>query len=173
MIQIVNTDLIILGMISLIPSHGYGLKKNIKESFGNPYFKMNNNVLYPTLARMEKNGFIEGKESAGERTNKKVYHITKRGQEHLIKLVSTPVKPGIDDFEFKVHAVFFDLISRETRLQVIKPLYEAKQQELQEAKDKREKFSEYLPPIPLIVLEYGIKELEDSLKFYEKLMEID
>lgn len=169
----VNTDLIILGMISLMPSHGYGLKKNIKESFGNPYLKINNNVLYPTLAKMEKNGFIEGKEAEGERTNKKVYHITKKGQEHLIKLVSTPVEPSIDDFEFKVQAVFFDMIPKEARLQVIKPLYETRKKDLQEAKDKKEKFSEYLLPIPLIVLEYGIKELEDSLKFYEKLMEID
>lgn len=155
-----------------MPSHGYALKKNIKESFGNPYLNINNNVLYPTLAKMEKKGFIEGKVAAGEKMNKKVYHITEKGQKHLIKLVSTPVKPSIDDFEFKVQVVFFDLIPKETRLKVIKPLYETKRQELQEAKDKKEKFSEYLPPIPLIVLEHGIKELESSLEFYEKLMEI-
>ena len=167
-----NTDLIILGMISLIPSHGYQLKKNIKETFGNPYFKINNNKLYPTLARMEKDGYIEGREVPGERINKKIYNITKKGHEHLLKLVSTPVKASIDDFEFKVHAVFFDQITRDSRLQVIKPLYESKLQEKQEALDKKEKFGSVMSPITLTVLDYGIKEIENSLEFYEKLMEI-
>lgn len=168
-----NTDLIILGMISFMPSHGYQLKKNIKETFGNPYFKMNNNVLYPKLSKMEKNGFIEGKEIKGERTNKKVYHITEKGQEHLIELVSTPVKHDIDDFEFKVQAVFFDIIPKETRLQVIEPVYNAKKQELQDAQEKKEKFGQIMSPITFAVLEYGIKELENSIEFYNKLMELD
>lgn len=168
-----NTDLIILGMISFMPSHGYQLKKNIKETFGNPYFKMNNNVLYPKLSKMEKNGFIEGKEIKGERTNKKVYHITEKGQEHLIELVSTPVKHDIDDFEFKVQAVFFDIIPKETRLQVIEPVYNAKKQELQDSQEKKEKFGQIMSPITFAVLEYGIKELENSIEFYNKLMELD
>jgi len=169
----VNTDLIILGMISLMPSHGYQLKKNIKETFGNPYFKINNNKLYPTLARMEKEGFIEGEEVPGERMNKKVYSVTKKGQEHLLKLVSTPVKPNIDDFEFKVQAVFFDKITKETRLQVIEPLYKAKLNEHQDALNKKEKFSSMMSPITLTVLEYGIKEIENSIEFYKNLMEIE
>ncbi|MGZ7095810.1 MAG: PadR family transcriptional regulator [Methanobacterium sp.] len=167
-----NTDLIILGMISLIPGHGYQLKKNIKETFGNPYFKLNNNVLYPSLAKMETEGFIKGKEMPGERMNKKVYHITGKGKKHLLKLVGTPVKPEIEDFDFKVQAVFFDLITRKSRLEIIKPLYESKSQELQETLDKKEKFSSVMSPISLTVLEYGIKEIENSLEFYRKLMEI-
>ncbi len=168
-----DIDLIILGMISLMPSHGYQLKKNIKETFGNPYFKINNNKLYPTLARMEKEGLIEGKEVPGERMNKKVYNITSNGQKHLTELVSTPVEPDIDDFEFKVKAVFFDLISKEARLKVIEPLYKAKLDELQEALSKKEKFSEDMSPITLTVLEYGIKEIENSIEFYKKLIELD
>lgn len=169
----VNTDLIILGMIYMIPSHGYQLKKNIKESFGNPYFKLNNNVLYPTLARMEQEGLIEGKEMPGEKMNKKVYHITEKGKTQLLKLVATPVKPDIDDFDFKVQAVFFDLIPKETRIKVIKPLHEAKLQMYKEALKKKETYSQYMQPISLNVLEYGIKELENSLEFYENLMELE
>ena len=169
----VNTDLIILGMIYLKPSHGYQLKKNIKESFGNPYFKLNNNVLYPTLARLEKENFIEGKEMPGEKMNKKVYHITEEGEKKLLEMVATPVKPDIDDFEFKVQAVFFDLIPKEKRLKVIKPLHEAKLQLYQETLKKKEKFSQYMSTVSLIVLEYGIKEIENSLEFYKKLMGIE
>jgi DNA-binding PadR family transcriptional regulator len=169
----VNSDLIILGMIYLNPSHGYLLKKNVKYFFGNPYFKLNNNVLYSTLTKLEKNGFIIGKEMPGEKMNKKVYHITENGKKHLLELVATPAKPEIDDFDFKIQAAFFNLIPQESRIKVVKPLYEAKKKMHQEALEKKEKYGPDMPPISLTVLEYGIKDLENSLEFYEKLMNIE
>jgi len=156
-----------------MPSHGYQLKKNFKDSFGNPYFKLNNNVLYPTLARLEKNGLIEGKEMPGEKMNKKVYHVTEEGKKYFLELVSTPVKPDVDDFEFKLQAVFFDLIPKEKRLKVIKPVYEAKLQLYRESLKKKEIYGPHMSPISLIVLEHGIKETENSLEFYKKLMDAE
>lgn len=103
----VNSDLIILGMIYFQPSHGYLLKKNVKYYFGNPYFKLNNNVLYSTLIKLEKNGYVVGK-VIPEKINKKVYHITEEGIKHLVELVSTPSTPESDEFGFKVQSVFFD-----------------------------------------------------------------
>jgi len=167
--QMVNSDLIILGMIYFQPSHGYLLKKNVKYYFGNPYFKLNNNVLYSTLIKLEKNGFIVGK-VIPEKINKKVYHITEEGKKHLIELVSTPSTPESDDFGFKVKSVFFDLIPSESRIKVIKPLYESKLKMLQEASKKKEIHGSDMPPISFAVLEFGIKELMSSIEFYEKLM---
>lgn len=169
----VNKDLIILGMIFIMPSHGYQLKKNIQETFGNPYFKINNNVLYPALARMEKNGLIEGNEILEKGINKKVYSTTQKGREYLLELVAQPAKPGIDNFEFMVKAVFFDYISKEKRIEVIKPLYESKKQELNLAFEKMDKYGENLSSITLTVLEHGINEIKINLSFLEKLMELD
>ena len=171
--QMVNTDLIIMGMLYFMPSHGYQLKKSFKDSFGNPYLKLNNNVLYPTLARLEKKGLIEGKEMPGEKMNRKVYHITDEGKKYFLELVAEPIKPGADDFEFKVKAVFFDLIPKEKRLKVIKPLYEVKLELYRESLKKKEIHGPYMSPISLTVLEYGIKETEIALEFYKKLMEMD
>lgn len=168
-----NTDLMILGMIYLQPSHGYLLKKNLKEYFGNPYFKLNNNVLYSTLAKLEKNGFVEGKEILGEKMNKKVYHITENGKKQLFEMVATPLTPEIDDFGFKVQAVFFDLIPKESRIKVVKPVYEAKLEMYHEALKKKEIYGANMQPISFTVLEYGIKELKNSLEFYEKLMKME
>ncbi|MBI5458753.1 PadR family transcriptional regulator [Methanobacterium sp.] len=168
----VNNDLIILGMIFLVPSHGYQLKKNIRETV-NPYFKINNNVLYPALAKMEKKGLIEGKEMPGKGINKKVYHITQKGRKHLLEIVAQPIEPDIDNFEFMVKAVFFDYISKEKRLDVIKPLYESKKQELQDTLEKKQKYGENLSPIALTVLEQGINEIKNSIEFLEKLMELN
>ncbi|OPY28360.1 MAG: lineage-specific thermal regulator protein [Methanobacterium sp. PtaU1.Bin242] len=168
----VNNDLIILGMIFLIPSHGYQLKKNIRETV-NPYFKINNNVLYPTLSKMEKKGLIEGKEMHGKGINKKVYHITDEGKKHFLEIVAQPTEPDINNFEFMIKAIFFDYISKEKRLEVIKPLYESKKQELQDTLKKKQKYSENLSPIALTVLEHGINEIKNTIQFLEKLMELN
>jgi DNA-binding PadR family transcriptional regulator len=169
----VNTELIILGMISFQPSHGYLLKKNVKYYFGNPYFKLNNNVLYSTLTKLEKNGFISGELISSEKVNKKVYHITEEGKKHLVEMVATPIKPGIDDFDFKVQAVFLDIISKKSRINVIKPLYDDKLNILQDALEKNEKHGSIMSPIMCTVLEYGIQELKNSIEFYEKLMDLE
>lgn len=169
----VNSELIILGMIYFNPSHGYSLKKNVKNYFGNPYFKLNNNILYSTLRKLEKNGFITGKEIQTEKMNKKVYYITENGKKHLIEMVAAPAEPDINDFDFKVKAVFFDLISKESRIKVIKPLYNSKLKMHQEALKKKEEYGTNILPIALTVLEYGIKDLENSIEFYEKLMNIE
>jgi DNA-binding PadR family transcriptional regulator len=168
----VNSELIILGMIYLQPSHGYLLKKNVQNYFGNPNFKLNNNVLYSTLKKLEKNGLITSKEITNQKINKTVYQITENGKKHLINLVASPAQPDIEDFDFKIKAVFFDLIPRETRIKTIKPLYEAKLNMLNEAINKKKELGSIMSPVPYTVLKYGIKELEISIEFYEKLMDI-
>jgi len=169
----VNTELIILGMISFQPSHGYLLKKNVSDYFGNPYFKLNNNVLYSTLTKLEKNGFIIGKEMPSEKINKKVYHITEEGKKHLLDMVSEPAKPEIDDFSFKVQAVFLDMIPKESRIKVVKPLHDAKLKLYHDALEKKKKHGSNMLPVSFTVLEYGIKELENLLEFYETLMNME
>ena len=168
----VNSELMILGMIYQNPTYGYALKKNVKEYFGNPYFELNNNILYSTLNKLEKKGYITGEEVVSEKINKKIYHITESGRKHLLELVATPAKPDIENFDFKVQSVFFDIIPKESRIKVIEPLYQAKLKMYQEALEKKEKYGSIMSPITLTVLEYGIKEVELSLEFYKKLMEI-
>lgn len=90
----------------------------------------------------------------------------------MLEIVAQPAEPDIDNFEFMVKAVFFDYISKEKRLGVIKPLYESKNQELQDILEKKQKYSE-ISPIALAVLEHGINEIKNSIEFLEKLMELN
>ena len=166
----VNSELIVLGLIYFEPCHGYLIKKNVKHYFGNPYYTLNNNVLYNTLKNLEKKGYITGKLVSMEKINKKVYTITNEGKNHLIDLVAEPAEPGIDEFDFKVKAVFFDLIPRENRVAAVKPLYKSKLEMLAEAEEKMNKYGYKMPEIAKKVLEYGIIELKNSVEFLEKIM---
>lgn len=195
-------DLVILGILMGAPLHGYMIKQAIEGSYGDRYFKMSNSALYPALARLEKEGCIEGKRELQEAVpDKKVYHITESGKKKLVELAATPIEPsstpGVTDFNFKVHAVHFGFLTKEQRSKVIVPLYEASKIELKEALDKRvkffhdmqnyndliekneafkEKFGSYMmnmTQIPLLVLDQGIEELKSKIQFYEKLLDLD
>jgi DNA-binding PadR family transcriptional regulator len=195
-------DLVILGILVGAPLHGYMIKQAIEKSYGDLYFKLSNSALYPTLARLGQEGYIEGKRELQESVpDKKVYHITEAGKKRLVELVATPVEPssspGTTDFSFKVHAVHFGHISKDERRRVTLPLYEDAKAALKDALKKREKFdsdmknyadllekdpgvkAQYgsyirqMTVFPKFVLEAGIEELESKIRFYERIMEMD
>lgn len=194
-------DLVILGILMGAPLHGYMLKQAIESNYGDRYFKLSNSALYPTLGRLEQGGYIEGKREMQETVpDRKVYHITEAGRKRLVELAATPIapssSPGATDYAFKVHAVHFGHITREDRRKVTGPLLEDAKAELKEALAKREKFDndmkkymaimqgnsqakgslQYLSnmmQLPRIVLDEGIEELKNKVRFYERIMELE
>lgn len=196
-----DMDLVILGILMGAPMHGYMLKQAIEGSYGDRYFKLSNSALYPTLARLEQDGYIEGKRESQETVpDRKVYHITETGKKRLVELIAMPIEPssspGSTDYSFKVHAVHFGFISKEQRRSVTLPLYEDARSELKEAIEKREKllkdfekYSQYvkqsdpnseqfkvlsrMSQLPMVVLDAGIEELKNKVLFYEKILELD
>ncbi len=172
-------DLIILGMLmNGAPLHGYMIKQAIEDSYGRRYFKLSNSALYPRLGELESNGCIEGKkEPQANVPDRKVYRITEAGRLRLKELVTTPIKPsaspGAYDYDYKVHAVHFSLITQEERRQLTMPLYENARGELKEALDKREKYGQYMDKYSLAVLDGGIEELKAKAGFYKRIMEME
>lgn len=174
----VDMDLIILGMLLGGPAHGYQIKQNIVNSYGNRYFKLSNSALYPRLAKLEKEGLIEGRREPQEKVpDRKVYYITQPGIQKVKELAATPIKPssdiGSEDFDFMLHAAFFGLITREERRKVIQPIYEDKCAQLKEAEEKRVKYGQYMDKFSLVVLDNGIEMLKLVKRFHERLMEMD
>ncbi|MCD1293742.1 PadR family transcriptional regulator [Methanocella sp. CWC-04] len=174
----VDMDLVILGTLLAGPAHGYQLKQKIEGSFGSKYFKISNSSLYPKLTKLESDGFIEGRREPQEKVpDRKVYYVTDAGMKRLQELVATPIKPGSspgsEEYEFMLHAVYFNLISKEQRSKVITPIYESKKAELKEALEKRENLGPHMPGFPLAVLDNGIEMLKISVRFYETLLEMD
>ncbi|HTY91392.1 MAG TPA: PadR family transcriptional regulator [Methanocella sp.] len=195
-------DLVILGILMGAPLHGYMIKQAIETSYGDRYFKLSNSALYPTLAKLQKEGYIEGKREMQEAVpDKKVYHITDAGKKRVVELAATPIEPstspGLTDFYYKIHAVHFGFLTKEERLRVTKPLYEDARLELKDALAKREKlnadmkgygqmlesnpqfkeqYGHYIVRMtrfPKFVLDAGIGELENKVKFYEQVMEME
>ncbi len=104
----------ILGLIVEAPRHGYLIKKLLCDGNGRD-FGINDGLLYPALARLEREGLIRKRIVHQEKSPAKhIYHATRKGEEALLEWLTSPV--GEEDpfrydfywrFGFLVKANFF------------------------------------------------------------------
>jgi DNA-binding PadR family transcriptional regulator len=168
----VDMDLIILGVLQGMPMHGYQLRQRIEASFGKRFFNMSNSKLYPKLAKLEADGYVQSHLEQQEKIPaRKVYEITAAGRQRIHDLVVAPPGPREDYVDFKGRAVFFDLLTPEERRSVTEPFLKEAENELKEALVKQEKFSKYMGKYSLMVLDGGIEELRNQVSFLKKLID--
>ncbi len=101
-----HTDFVILGMLSLEPMSGYGIKHEIKHSIG-AFWQESDGQIYPALKKLMNLGHItllEASEPSGR--NKKIYQITKSGQSHLNNWLTQPVAKNTVRSEFCLKLFF-------------------------------------------------------------------
>jgi DNA-binding PadR family transcriptional regulator len=70
--------------ISSKPSHGYEILQDIEEKTEGAW-RPGPGSIYPLLKKLELAGFIEAKSPKGTETSQRIYHITSRGAEHVVK----------------------------------------------------------------------------------------
>jgi DNA-binding PadR family transcriptional regulator len=95
---------VFMALLSGGRGHGYELKQAIENEFGALLPELNSGQIYSTLARLERDGLIEGEAVADDNRGKKVYRLTARGREALRAWVGVPV-PGArlkDEFFVKL-----------------------------------------------------------------------
>jgi DNA-binding PadR family transcriptional regulator len=171
-------DLMVLGALVLGPAHGYELKKRITEMFGSVNPSLSNSVIYPRLAQFQNEGYIKCKvESQINAPNRKVYWITESGFKRVKELTATPI-PLVGQVqstytdELTVHIVFFNLISKEERKQVIEPFYVFALARYDELAGKLEQHSATLDRFNLGLLEYAVSVLKSTVDLYRRMMDI-
>jgi len=80
-----------LGLLMKGPGHGYQLDQTLSDKFG-MIWKAGQTKLYVTLSDLEKQGLLRTKlERQKNRPDRKVYHLTKQGQETFLDWVGKPV----------------------------------------------------------------------------------
>lgn len=76
-------DLLILKTLALTPMHGYGVAQRIEQITGG-VFSVTPGSLFPSLHRMEENGWLNGTWGTSENNRRaKFYEITKAGRKQL------------------------------------------------------------------------------------------
>ena len=79
-----------LGMLTDGPASGYDMKKCFESSFGH-FFPAGYGSIYPALATLARNDLVEFEQIHQEgKPDRKVYSITDKGREELMKSLSNP-----------------------------------------------------------------------------------
>lgn len=99
---------VLLAMLAKEPSHGYGLRRRLRQALGPFGEALNAGQIYVTLARLERAGLVSCEQSEGlpDRPDRKVYTLTAAGQQRVaawLAEVSWP-KPDLAEFHLKLAA---------------------------------------------------------------------
>jgi DNA-binding PadR family transcriptional regulator len=94
---------IFLSLLSQRGAYGYELRQALEREFGDMLPTMNAGQIYTTLARLERDGLVEGQDVIEDSRGKRVYDITDAGRAVLEEWIASPV-PGTrlkDEFFMK------------------------------------------------------------------------
>ena len=76
-------DLLVLKVIALEPMHGWAIAQRIRQMSGE-VLQVGQGALYPSLHKLEQNGWIASKWAVSENNRRaKYYRLTKAGQKAL------------------------------------------------------------------------------------------
>jgi DNA-binding PadR family transcriptional regulator len=95
----------LLALLAKEPAHGYELKNQLEQIFGEAYPSPNVGQIYVTLRRLEQDGLVRSQDVVqATRPNKRVYELTPSGRDALAAWVDEPSNgPRIrDDFFMKL-----------------------------------------------------------------------
>ena len=95
----------LLALLAKEPAHGYELKTQLEQIFGEAYPSPNIGQIYVTLQRLERDGLVRSQDVIqATRPNKRVYELTQAGQEALVQWMDRPSEgPRVrDDFFMKL-----------------------------------------------------------------------
>jgi DNA-binding PadR family transcriptional regulator len=84
--------------------YGYELRQTLEREFGDLLPALNGGQIYTTLARLERDGLIVGREVVEDSRGKRIYSLTDAGRAVLAAWIETPI-PGTrlkDEFFMKL-----------------------------------------------------------------------
>lgn len=82
-----QSQLAILGALSLMPMTGYALREEIKNTLGH-FWSESFGQIYPALKQLERIGFVERQKNSHSRSS--VFALTEAGLSHLRGLLAEP-----------------------------------------------------------------------------------
>ncbi|WP_455381997.1 PadR family transcriptional regulator [Salinispira pacifica] len=133
------TDIIILAFLKLAPRHGYDIRKHVERILtGNK--KLNTNLLYPALHRLEKRGAIEREPSTQRgRPPRHIYSITPAGDKLFLDLIASfGDAEAAKEEEFTTRVAFFDFIDIESRRVILDARRRALDSRITDRRSRRE-----------------------------------
>ena len=167
-----KNELVVLGLLSEKPMYGYQLYQEIEKREMEHWAQVNLASMYNTLHRLQKEKLIEGKgEKPGKMPERKVFHITPKGEKRLGKLVEMALNEAkMPQDSFMVGVAFLHALSKE---KILVSLSKKKEQLGKVIRRIEKIYCEEHRDVPFnwkFLLEEGILHLKTHIKMVDKLI---
>jgi DNA-binding PadR family transcriptional regulator len=168
-------ELAILGLLKEQDLHGYELRRRLGELLG-PIGRLSFGTLYPALNRLETTGALTVVKVSESRTGlttargRKVYGITKEGQEVFEQLLGTTASSGEDDKSFALRLAFARYLSSEARLRLLHRRREQLTERLEETQDTVKSRQGRLDDYGSSLMEHRIEMTQNDLAWLDRLI---
>jgi DNA-binding PadR family transcriptional regulator len=167
----------ILGILVDGPRHGYDLKRALSPALPRRRL-MNDGILYPLLARMEKEGLVRSRVEPGDgRPDRRVLELTDNGRQAFFDWLRGPAfeedEVGYDFFlghPFLAKCVFFKHLPPEEVRAKLTAQTETAAAKLETFHQIREGMVERgVDPFRIAILDLGIDQQREKIRWLEKL----
>ena len=111
--QLTSFEHIVLGLIAMAPSSGYGLKR-IFATTPMGVYQPSSGTLYPALHRLERRELIQARPDTGAEAarHRRVYESTPAGRTVHADWLRTPVDPATASGDLGLHLMRFAMMER-------------------------------------------------------------
>jgi DNA-binding PadR family transcriptional regulator len=174
-------DLAILGLLHESPMHGYELRKQLATKLGAFRAAISYGSLYPTLRRLQTDGWITEEPVADcaassevppltSRRGRVVYKITAEGKERFQALLAQAGPETYDDNGFGVHFAFFARTDQDTRLRILEGRRRKVEERREGMRDAVGRAAERLDAYTLELQRHGLDACEREVRWLEELI---
>jgi DNA-binding PadR family transcriptional regulator len=174
-------DLAILGLLHESAMHGYELRKQLATKLGAIRAAISYGSLYPTLRRLQADGWITEETTAEptgvtevppltSRRGRVVYKITAEGKERFGELLAQAGPETYEDAAFGVHFAFFSRTDHDTRLRILEGRRRRIEERREGLRDTLSRAAERLDAYTLELQRHGLDACEREVRWLEELI---
>ena len=162
---------VILGILLEKPMSGYDIKQYIEIYF--PFFFVATyGTIYPTLNKMEKEGYITKELQIQEgKPNKNVYSITEKGKEVFYMYLDSPVEPISIRFDFMMRMHFGHHADKKKLLHWIEQELQVTRMIIADLEECQEREKSHMTPTREICFRIGLNHNIVHMKTLEQALQ--
>ncbi|HEX2910494.1 MAG TPA: PadR family transcriptional regulator [Chloroflexia bacterium] len=169
-------QLVLLGLLSEQPRHGYEIKQTFEQGSFAEYLKVSGGGLYYNLHKLVKEGYIteQNVEREGNYPDRHIYQITPEGRNYFFRLLRDTMSDlkGRNFFDPLDAALLFGpLLSRQevlVRFQRQLVRTRARYFQLNLIYETLKKVKTFKEPYNLLLLDHSVSRLKSSMEWLEK-----
>jgi len=166
---------VLLGLLAIEPMSGYDLGQTIRVSVGH-FWNESYGQIYPNLKRLAAEGSVTAKiERQKGKPDRRIYSITQKGSERLVKWLAIQPQPEIPRNEFLLKLFFGNRIPTEVLIAWLDRMVDAESAVLRElTRVEQQEIAQYQrhPGAPYwkMAARFGQLELKAHLKWAEETL---